>query len=337
MTSLANRARPTTFFGVVGQDMTTAALQGMVNKQQVPQSLLFSGPSGTGKTSCARILADALSAEVTEVDAATHGSVAELRTLLDNLRYGGHPRVVILDEVHSISKEGFDALLKTLEEPPANVTFVLVTTAPSQIPPTARSRMIEFEFRRLSLDAMMDMLVGAVTHAPQAGLSYTQERMPEDRMLMDIAERANGSARRAFTMLEQADLADITTSAEFRDLQGEYDYAPNLIAAMVSGDPAETERTLSGMLRRASTPQSIVSSLISTFRDLQVLRAGGTLDAEGPALDKRRALSSVIAPEAALNALSALWVYKQMLASSEDPATDLRLACAIIENQIARK
>ena len=153
--------RPQTFADIIGQRFHTVVLGRMVELDQVPQGLLFSGPSGTGKTTTARIIAAGLKAsDVIEVDAASNGGVAEVRKLLDVVKYstGGSYRVVILDEAHSITKQGFEVLLKTLEEPPPATIFVLLTTEPHKIPPAVLSRLLEFQFRSVTAAAILDRL-----------------------------------------------------------------------------------------------------------------------------------------------------------------------------------
>lgn len=147
---LALKYRPKTFDQIIGQDRTIDQLRSALEKETLGHALLFCGPRGTGKTTTARIIAKELNTElgeaelamnVLEIDAASHTGVDNVREIIENLRYNtrGH-KVVILDEAHMLSKNAFNALLKTLEEPPPGVTFILVTTEPHKLIPTVRSR-----------------------------------------------------------------------------------------------------------------------------------------------------------------------------------------------------
>jgi DNA polymerase-3 subunit gamma/tau len=145
--ALALRYRPKSFPEMVGNRMHAIVLANMVAEDKVPPVLIFSGPSGVGKTTAARILASELKAtDVIEVDAASTGGVNEIRSILDVTRYstGGGYRLIILDEAHSITRQGSEALLKTLEEPPEKTIFVLATTDPGKIDRTVKSRAMEF-------------------------------------------------------------------------------------------------------------------------------------------------------------------------------------------------
>lgn len=322
---LSNDYRPQKFADIRGQGLSPAILQRMVDLERVPHGLLFTGPAGTGKTSAARILAAELDADLLELDAAVTGGVEDIRRLTERLRFGSQTRVVVLDEAHSISKPGFQALLKTLEEPTPGVHFVLVTTEPRGIPKTIHTRLIQFEFARVSFDEILSMLKQVVAE---------KEIPAEEKLLEAIADRARGSVRAALMLLEKSWFGGATTAEEFLAHLGISDTGPLLISAIASGDPSETEKVLTAQLRTARTPQVISSSLISTLRDIQVLRAGGSIEVTGEGLAARQKLAQVIGPEAAFGALSVLWQFQTMLASTEDPASDLRLACVILEKHL---
>lgn len=323
--SLAARYRPTTFGEILGQGLTPIVLERMISAEEIPDGLLFTGSAGTGKTTAARIFAAALDADLHELDAGVTGSVAEIRSLTESLRFGASRRVVVLDEAHSISKEGFNALLKSLEEPTPGVTWIIVTTEPRRIPPTIKSRVIEFEFQRIPQSVIVDRL---------RAVAEIEKFDAEEALLSTIAERARGGMRQALSHLEKCMYAEVTTQKEFLEAEGIYDTGPLLISAIASGDSGKTEEVLRAQLRTSRTPQVIAASLIDTLRDIQVIRSGGSVEETGDALLARKTLSLSITPEAAFNALSVLWQYQTLLASSEDPASDLRLACAILERHL---
>ena len=172
---LARKWRPQDFSNLVGQEHVVTALRNALTENRIAQAYLFSGIRGVGKTTAARVLAKALNCErrtggdpcngcdacretgsgnnmdVIEVDAATYSKVEQVRELTETLRYGpaGKYKVVVLDEVHRLSKQAFDALLKIVEEPPAHLVFIFATTEIDAVPATILSRCQEFQFRRV--------------------------------------------------------------------------------------------------------------------------------------------------------------------------------------------
>jgi DNA polymerase-3 subunit gamma/tau len=224
--SLYRKHRPQTFGELVGQEAVSTALRNSVREEKVGHAYLFSGPRGTGKTTTARLLAKALnctgdrtelapgepcngcdscteitagtSMDVVELDAASNRGVGEMRSLLERVAYrsaGGARKVYIVDEVHMLTKEASTALLKTLEEPPDHVIFVLATTDPQMVLPTIRSRTQHFEFSLLPADRL-------AAHLAEIAGREGVEADPE--ALATIARRAGGSARDALSLLDQA-------------------------------------------------------------------------------------------------------------------------------------
>jgi DNA polymerase-3 subunit gamma/tau len=218
--SLYRRYRPQRFGEILGQDHITQALRNAVRQDRVAHGYLFSGPRGTGKTTSARVLAKALncaklddgepcgmceschavqagsSYDVIELDAASNRGIDRMRSLLEGvaLGTGGRRKVYIIDEVHMLTPEASAALLKTLEEPPAHVVFVLATTDPQKVLPTIRSRVQNFEFRLMNL-AVLTALVRSVSD--DAGISL------EGDAVEAVARRGAGSARDALSVLDQ--------------------------------------------------------------------------------------------------------------------------------------
>ena len=202
---LATKYRPKTFADVVGQRSSVLVLSKAIERDMVPASLVLSGMRGTGKTSMARIFARALNPTednealfLWEVDAASSGGVDSMRTLIEDVRYSSpFHRVIVLDEVHAATQAGFQVLLKTLEEPPPRVTFVLVTTEPNKIPDTILGRSMQCRF-------------GKITDADiKARLEFVAESEgieTEDQTLARIVEAADGGMRDALMLLDQAAL-----------------------------------------------------------------------------------------------------------------------------------
>jgi DNA polymerase III subunit gamma/tau len=218
----ARKWRPATFDDVVGQSHITDTLKKAIEKGRIAHAYIFSGTRGVGKTTTARILARALNCEkgptpvpcgtcdscrgivsgasfdVLEIDGASNNSVDNIRELRENVGYssmGGKYRIYVIDEVHMLSKAAFNALLKTLEEPPPEVIFILATTEPQKIPATIHSRCQRYDFRRIMPEQILERLsficgkenIGAETTAPAL-----------------IASKADGSMRDALSLLDQA-------------------------------------------------------------------------------------------------------------------------------------
>ena len=320
---LALRYRPTQFSEMVGQRINALVLQRMVDTERVPHALLFSGPSGVGKTTAARVLASQMGAsDVIEVDAASNGGVDQIRKLLDVTRFstGGFHRLLILDEAHSISRQGFEALLKTLEEPPGNTVFVLVTTEPHKIPGTVLSRLVEFQFRSVP-DA--DVLDRIMVVSQQEGIHA------EFDLINHIVRKAGGNVRTALMALDQSWRAQVTTLVDYLRLTGEHDPAPSLLEACSSGDHARVFEVLDSQLSSVGSPGQITAELISCLRDLLVLRAGGTLKATGEDYEVRHGLAIKLEPERLLAAIRVLWEVKTKI-RSDDPRGVLEMALVLV-------
>jgi len=321
---LALKYRPRQFQDLVGQTITAVVLERMVTQNKIPPGLLFAGPRGCGKTSAARILANSLDAgEIVEVDAASHGLVADVREVIETLRYstGGKYRVVIYDEAHSMSKEAFNALLKTLEEPPANTIFILVTTEPEKILPTAKSRLMEFTFRKVSPDNTLNRLMYVVD----------EEEIPsEPDLLTYIAERADGSVRDALMMLDQCWKAGIEDRETFLKLSGEEDVAPDLILALMTGDHSHIFQVTDDLSQRVPDPQRLAAMLTRTLRDVLVLKAGGTVDASEEGKEKRKSIATHLEPERVVGAMKMLWDLRTRVRQSPDPRGNLDLVLVLV-------
>ncbi len=217
----ARKYRPQTFDHVVAQEHVTRTLRNAVLHDRIASGYLFCGPRGTGKTTVARILAKAIncangptdnpcgvcsqcleiaagsSMDVLEIDAASNTGVDDIRTLRENIRYlpaGGKKRIYIIDEVHRLSGSAFDALLKTLEEPPPHVLFVFATTEPLKVPETILSRTQRFDFRRVSVEDLAKHL-GCI--AKSENITITEAA------LHLIARKADGSVRDSLSLMDQ--------------------------------------------------------------------------------------------------------------------------------------
>src|SRR6478736_1487149 len=326
---LALKYRPTRFEDVVGNRMHAVVLANMVAQDAVPSGLLFSGPSGVGKTTTARILAAELTAtDVIEVDAASTGGVDAIRDLLDVTRYatGGGYRILILDEAQSITRQGFEALLKTLEEPPAQTIFVLCSTEPHKIPETIKSRLIEFEFRAVSENDIYERL-SFIAH--QEGLIH------EDGLLRYLAQRATGNVRSAVQSLDASHRARVYDVTAYQDLMGEHDTIPVLMAALATGDHAKVFEALDAQVALKS-PSRVTSELIACTIDMLVIKAGGTPRVTDSAAERRVRIAQRLDRENLLLAVKILWDSQTALRSSEDPRGTLELSLVLIAGALTR-
>ncbi len=220
--ALARRYRPHTFQEMVGQEVTVRALSNALDQKRLHHAYLFTGTRGVGKTSVARILAKCLNCEqgisstpcgtcfaceaieqghfvdLIEVDAASRTKVEDTRELLDNVQYlptRGRFKIYLIDEVHMLSGHSFNALLKTLEEPPEHVKFLLATTDPQKLPATILSRCLQFQLWRFPMDKMASYL---------AEILQREKVSFEDAALQELARAADGSLRDAMSLLDQA-------------------------------------------------------------------------------------------------------------------------------------
>lgn len=205
----ARKYRPQEFDTVVGQSHVTDTLEHAIDESQLAQALLFCGPRGVGKTTCARILArkineksgaaddDGFAFNIYELDAASNNSVDDIRELIDQVRFApqvGKYKVYIIDEVHMLSQAAFNAFLKTLEEPPAHAIFILATTEKHKIIPTILSRCQIYDFKRITIEDIQEHLRKI---AEKENITY------EDDALYLIAQKADGALRDALSIFDR--------------------------------------------------------------------------------------------------------------------------------------
>ncbi|MDQ7819173.1 MAG: DNA polymerase III subunit gamma/tau [Armatimonadota bacterium] len=299
--SFYRKWRPRTFEEVIGQERVTRTLQNAIRAQRVVHAYLFAGHRGTGKTTTARILAKALNCaqgptptpcnacaqceaigggyavDVIEIDAASNRGIEEIRELRDRIRLApaeARYKVYIIDEAHMLTPEAANALLKTLEEPPAHAVLILVTTEPHRLPPTILSRCQRFDFRRVSSRE----IVARLRHiAREEGFAV------DERALTLIAASADGSVRDAESMLDQlvAFAQGPVTADDVVAVLGlvEEETALRLADAVIARDPTACLALVHQAAADGRDARQLLRALLDHFRDLLVV-ATGSRDAD---------------------------------------------------------
>ena len=291
--------RPQTFGDVIGQNAITTTLRNAVATKQVSHAYLFTGPRGTGKTSCSKILAKAVNClqpqkgepcnqceicqainanslnDVIEIDAASNNGVEQIRDIRDKVKYAptrAAYKVYIIDEVHMLSTGAFNALLKTLEEPPAQVIFILATTEPQKIPATIISRTQRFDFRRITATTILERLEYILK----------AKQVPYDEQgLKLIAQAAEGGMRDALSILDQPlslynkrlnldNAIQVTGTVDKKQLEAYF-------LAIIAANAAQALEDLHQLLASGRSPHRFIEAIIETCRDLLLIKTDDKL------------------------------------------------------------
>lgn len=296
---LARKWRPQTFDTVVGQEHVTRTLRNAIATGRVAHAFLFTGPRGVGKTTTARLLAKALNCEhgptadacnvcshcaeitagnsldVLEIDGASHTGVDNIRDLTEGIHYRpvkSRFRIIIIDEVHMLSNAAFNALLKTLEEPPPHVKFIFATTESHKILPTIASRCQRYDFKRIALRELMQKLRGI---AEQEGLTT------DDVGLALLAREADGSLRDAESLLDQvvAWSTGVVNEQAVRNSLGVADRQAlvRVVDAILARDPATALRLAGELYAHGYDPRRLCHDLLEHFRNVTFVKVNPEL------------------------------------------------------------
>jgi DNA polymerase III subunit gamma/tau len=305
---LARKYRPQRFADVAGQDHVTCTLMNALRQNRIAHGYIFSGHRGIGKTTIARILAQALNCrnevgsperpdpepcgvcdscveirqgnavDVIEIDAATNRGIDEIRELRDAARYSparDRYKIYILDEAHQITDAAFNALLKTLEEPPAHVVFMMATTEPENIPQTIRSRCQHFSFHAVKFDDILGQL---------KGIAAQEQVAAEDDALALLAEAGDGSMRDALSIMDQAIASaplenglPSLSATQIRELMGSVHNTvfEKLLEAVAAGQSAPLMEQLNTLLNAGHSPSSLARQMVRYMRNILMAKLAG--------------------------------------------------------------
>jgi len=299
---LARKYRPQTFDDVIGQEAVTRTIKNSILSDRIANAYIFCGPRGVGKTSVARLTAKTLNCvaptengpcnkcdscieitrsgniDILEIDGASNRGIDEIRTLRENVKFSpskGKYKIYIIDEVHMLTAEAFNALLKTLEEPPSHVRFMFATTEPHKVLPTIMSRCQRFDFKRIPPGMIYDRVIA---------IAKKEKIKIDEKAALLIARAGDGSLRDGLVILDQ--MISFSTGEIVPDdvveLLGmvQKDRIFELSEALIESDPGRAAKTVDDLINGGKDPVFIANSLIGYYRDLMILKAAGAPTAD---------------------------------------------------------
>ena len=292
---LYRKYRPQTFHDLIGQENIVHALSNAINLNRIAHAYLLCGPRGTGKTSSARILAKSLNCkegptltpcgkcpacldimnsipvDVIEIDAASNRSVEDTQAILEKIQYvpvNGRYKIYVIDEVHMLSTTAFNSLLKTLEEPPENVIFILATTEPHKVLDTIISRCQRFDFRRITTDDIVKRLEYI---SKEENINISKEA------LYAIAKNSQGGMRDALALLDQISVLGVNKQIEVNDINEllgkiSYDKLQEITECIINADCSKSVELINNVYSTGNEPVQIVTNLVQYFRDIMIVK-----------------------------------------------------------------
>jgi DNA polymerase-3 subunit gamma/tau len=336
----ARKYRPSAFDEVVGQGHITKTLENEISTDHLAQAFLFCGPRGVGKTTCARILAKEInknhiedqsydySFNIFELDAASNNTVEDIRQLNEQVRIPpqlGKYKVYIIDEVHMLSANAFNAFLKTLEEPPPYAVFILATTERHKILPTILSRCQIFNFDKISI---MDIVDHLKKIASKEGVEV------DENALHVIAQKADGALRDALSMFDQMVSVGTTNAIKYAEVVEhlnvlDYDYFFRLTDAFQSQDVSQVLLTYDEIFRKGFDGQLFLNGLANHFRDLMVskdTKMAGLLELPDQFRPKYVEASKALGQGFLVNAMNLCSSYELSFKSSQNERLHVEMA-----------
>lgn len=294
----ARKYRPLGFDEVVGQEHITTTLKNAIESNKLAQALLFCGPRGIGKTTCARIVARMIngfeekaevnSLNIFELDAASNNSVDDIRNLIDQVRYPpqfGKYKVYIIDEVHMLSNQAFNAFLKTLEEPPSYAIFILATTEKHKVIPTILSRCQIFDFNRIQVSDISQQL---------KKIADREKIKVEEEALHLIAQKADGALRDALSIFDLMVTFSSGEEVTFKDVLSnlhilDYDYYFKVADGLLTENISEPLLLLDEILRKGFDGHNFIAGFSEHIRNLLVAQDARTVELmEVPDVTKKK-------------------------------------------------
>lgn len=319
---LARKWRPQTFEDLVGQEFPAVTLRNSIESGKIAHALLFAGPRGTGKTSTARIVAKAINCErkdgekspcstdqcsscagisegksldVQEIDAASHTGVADVREIIESVKYApasARKKVYIIDEVHMLSQSAFNALLKIMEEPPEHAVFILATTEAHKVPPTIMSRCQRYDFKKIPVEKIKESLE-KITKAEKIRI--------DSETLYLIARESEGSMRDSLSLLDQLTVSfeERITHKDVISLLGipDNESLKSILRAVFAKEPAECVELLRNAAAKGISPRRMAQDIIYMFRNLLYLKICGKDFVSELSHDEKDGLSELIKDE----------------------------------------
>jgi len=332
---LSLKYRPQNFDQLIGQESMAIAIQNAIKMDRIPNAYLLTGIRGVGKTTTARIIAKAINCnkkfgtdekcskdeychcqaiidsshmDILEMDAASKTGIDDIREILDSSQYlpsSAKYKVFIIDEVHMLSKQAFNALLKTLEEPPSHLKFILATTEVKKIPVTILSRCQRFDLRRIKMDEMQTFL---------SGIAGKENAKIDNKALAIIAKASEGSVRDALSILDQAIITFNLQSQEItedkvRDMLGLADQTRviELLSHIVKGSQQEALKEAEDIFNIGADPKLIVQSMLEIIYLISRTKTLGTIENDLSVSEVESAQIKKIADEVDLTYVSMLW------------------------------